>query len=300
MLQVVRNISELREQLPKAVHKCLSYFPKIDRTITGYEGLIAAQECLPNNDIRDLFASDYGVLCQIWEALSPDPSLTRFDDDYVWVTQVYQSVQPPSGNGKLLWHALGAKTIEIINEHIHVDAIRDDLDTIVLNEKTVKEIVESRSPKRAKVLEIKIRSRLQKHRDNPVFLKLGERLEQLRERYEQGVINSVEFLKQLLNLARDVVAAEKQVEPDEERKKAKAALTELFEEVRGRNMPIVVERVVNDIDAVVKIVRFEGWQRTHVGEREVQKALRMTLKKYQLHKDQDLFDKAYAYIKQYY
>ncbi len=33
---------------------------------------------------------------------------------------------------------------------------------------------------------------------------------------------------------------------------------------------------------------------------DVQKALRKTLLKYQLHKDQELFDKAYGYIKQYY
>ena len=35
-------------------------------------------------------------------------------------------------------------------------------------------------------------------------------------------------------------------------------------------------------------------------EREVQKALRKTLLKYHLHKDQDLFDRAYGYIRQYF
>ena len=35
-------------------------------------------------------------------------------------------------------------------------------------------------------------------------------------------------------------------------------------------------------------------------EREIQKTLRQTLKKYNLHTDQELFRKAYAYIKQYY
>lgn len=34
--------------------------------------------------------------------------------------------------------------------------------------------------------------------------------------------------------------------------------------------------------------------------REVQKSLRKALLKYQLHKDQALFDRAYAYIKEYY
>jgi hypothetical protein len=41
-------------------------------------------------------------------------------------------------------------------------------------------------------------------------------------------------------------------------------------------------------------------QSTSAGEREVKQALRRTLLKYQLHKDQELFDKAYGYIREYY
>ena len=41
-------------------------------------------------------------------------------------------------------------------------------------------------------------------------------------------------------------------------------------------------------------------QSTSQGERLVQKELRCTLLKYKLHTDQELFDKAYAYIRQYY
>ena len=53
--RVVSNISELKGKLPEAIQKCLEYFPGIDRSVTGYEGLMAAQECLPNNDVRDGF-----------------------------------------------------------------------------------------------------------------------------------------------------------------------------------------------------------------------------------------------------
>lgn len=61
-----------------------------------------------------------------------------------------------------------------------------------------------------------------------------------------------------------------------------------------------MERIVADIDAIVRVVSFQGWQNTVSGEREVQKALRQKLLKYQLHKDQVLFDRAYGYIKEYY
>ena len=107
-------------------------------------------------------------------------------------------------------------------------------------------------------------------------------------------------MKMLLEIAKEVVQAEKEVDPEEEQHSAIAALSELFHETRNDATPKIVEQVVNDIDAIVRIVRFPGWQQTHAGEREVKKALRSTLLKYQLHKDQELFDKAYGYIREYY
>ena len=108
------------------------------------------------------------------------------------------------------------------------------------------------------------------------------------------------ILKELLDLARDVVSTEQAAPPIEQEERGKAALTELFEEAKSDDTPIMVERVVNDIDAIVRHVRFDGWQDTHAGEREVKKALRKTLFKYQLHSDTDLFDRAYGYIREYY
>ena len=120
----------------------------------------------------------------------------------------------------------------------------------------------------------KILYRLRKHGNDPRFVALGERLEQLRDRHLQGQLTSIEFLKSLLELARDVVEAEREIVPAEEIDRGKAALTELFESVKNDETPIVVEQVVDDIDDIVRVVRFDGWQQTTAGEREVQRALR--------------------------
>ena len=61
-----------------------------------------------------------------------------------------------------------------------------------------------------------------------------------------------------------------------------------------------MERIVAEIDEIVKQVRFPDWQRTSEGERLVKRELRKALLKYQIHKDEDLFEKAYGYIRQYY
>lgn len=299
--KIITNLDELKEDLPVVMAKCLAFFPGVDRTIGGYEGLIAAQDCLPNNETRDSFAAEFSVLSRLWEALSPDPCLGTFETDYKWLTQVYESVKPPSGNGKLLWHALGAKTIELVHENVHLETIRDDLETLVMDAEVLENLLNSKDPEgTSKEIEIKLIARLRKHKGKANFVALGDRLEKLKERHEQGLLHSIDFLKELLTLARDVVQAEKQVNPVDEQALAKAALTELFAEVKDGKTPVMVERIVNDIDDIVRTVRFPGWQGTKAGEREVQKALRKIIYvKYQI-KDQDLFDRAFGYIRQYY
>ena len=94
--------------------------------------------------------------------------------------------------------------------------------------------------------------------------------------------------------------AEKEIEEMVQAKSPQAALTELFLELKTDRTPAVVERIVGDIDSIVRIVRFPGWQSTTAGEREVQQSLRKSLLKYKLHKDQVLFDRSYCYIKEYY
>jgi hypothetical protein len=130
--------------------------------------------------------------------------------------------------------------------------------------------------KRAREIEIKLIARLRKHLGNPKFTALGERLEKVKERHEQGFITSLEFLKAMLEIAKEVVEAEKAVDPVEERDRAKEALTELFKEAKGASTPVIVERIVTDIDDIVKKVRFPDWQHTSQGERLVQKELRRT------------------------
>ena len=255
--QVVSNIEELRKALPGQMQKCLAFFPNVDRTVGGYEGLLAAQQHLPNNAVRDKFAGEYTVLGTIWEALSPDPCLGAYAKDYKWLTQVYESVKPVSGNGRMLWHRLGAKTIELINENVHVEAVRDDVEALVLDADVLESILKDSNPaKKAKEVEIKLIARLRKHAGNPKFTELGERLEKIREKHEQGLLNSMEFLKAILEVAKDTVEAEKQVAPEGEKDKALSALTELFNEVKSKHTHVIVERIVADIDAIVKQVRF--------------------------------------------
>lgn len=69
---------------------------------------------------------------------------------------------------------------------------------------------------------------------------------------------SLDFLRGLFELARDTVAAEKAVAEVPREEEGKAALTELFESAKDEDTPVIVERIVNDIDDVVRAVPFDG------------------------------------------
>lgn len=299
--QVITNLQELKDSLPEWMQKCLFHFDGIDRTVTGFEGLTLAQDCIHSNEKRDAFAKDYSSLSKLWEALSPDSVLNSYQNDYKWLSQVYISVKPSSDdNGRLLWHAHGAQTTALIHEHIHVSGINHDMEEMILDAEVIDDLMNKKDPKQAqKVLKILV-SRLNKKGNQAIFKQLSERLEAIRDKAEKGLINSIEFIKELCKLAKETLQAEKGIEPEIEQKNAKAALSELFLELKTDTTPAIVERIVNDIDEIVRIVRFDGWQNSTVGEREVKRELRKVLwTKYQI-KDEDLFNRAYDYIKEYY
>ena len=302
--KIISNIEAVKKEIPRLIAKCLEYFPGVDRTVEGWEGLIAAQECLPTNKEKDKFGADYRVLNKAFNAVSPDPCLKDYLFDYKWLSKVYESVRPTDSTGALVWASLGAKTIDLVNQNVDVSNVKaaTDEDILELDSDLIEAFIQgdTGAKKKAKKIEIDLVAKINKYTDDPKFISIGEKLEKLREQQEQGLITSIEFLKRLLELAKEAAEAEKEVVPSEEIDKGKAALTELFTSLKSEKTPVIVERIVNDIDEIVKIVRFDGWQDTASGKREVKKALRSVIAiKYKI-KDTEVFDKAYSYIEMYY
>ena len=302
---VISNINEIIAKLPEYLEKCLAYFPGVDRTVGGFDGLLAAQEKLPTSEIQDRFAADFQVLSRAWDIVTPEPRLASFKNDYVWLCQVYNSIKPISPVGPLIWKILGAKTIELVHRHVTTIDIGcgEELPNLVIDPHVLDDVItEIDAKKKSKRIEVILVARLRKHAGNPKFKAFGEKLEDLKRKMEQELISSIDFLKNLLTIAKEVLEAEKEVEPEDNRAKARAALTELFESIKNPQTPIIVEKIVNDIDTqIVEIVRrFSDAFSTVSGRREIQQRLRSTLYiKYKI-KDKEVFEKAYRYIEQYY
>ena len=194
---------------------------------------------------------------------------------------------------------LGAQTTKLIHDNIHVGPVHD-LDEFIMDAEVIDDIFNNPNPIKVKKLKKALIKRFKERESFPIFKTLSERLDELRDKAEKGLIASIDFVKELCQIAKETIQAEKEIEREIVEQSPKAALTELFQELKNDKTPAVVERIVDDIDSIVRVVRFNGWQTTSAGEREVQRSLRRALLRYKLHTDQVLFDRAYTYIKEYY
>ena len=152
----------------------------------------------------------------------------------------------------------------------------------------------------------RLRRKLAGEKGHRVWVSLADRLEALRRSKLESAAASVEFLKRLLEIARDLVEAEKReaegtldlmsVLPDPR----KGALTQILQEYAPDQTPAIIENVVEQIDEIVRPVRGTGWQTSQPGDREVRRQLRLVLANNELPAVGELYDRAYAYIREHY
>ena len=207
--QVITNIEELKKQLEPAIAAALAFFPGVDRTVGGYEGLVQAQSAIADDATKDAFGLAYSVVSQLWEALSPDPMLAP-------VSRRLPLADRRLRVGPTLRHHRPARVARARRQdHRPHQRARPGRDPAERGDDRPRCPDHRGSDARqaqghpAKEIEKQITARIARHLNNPVFVELGKRLNALREKYADIQQSSLDFLRELLELARDTVAAEK-------------------------------------------------------------------------------------------
>jgi type I restriction enzyme, R subunit len=324
------DTATLVDELVTALDEVLKVFAGIDRSDAGFEALQAAQQRIPPGVAREDFARGFLRVHALWELLWPDDVLIERRNDYRWLAKVYASVQPSDAPDALLWFRLGAKTLNLIDEHVIVVEMRAGItDNVTIDEETLQALREMGfepepepggpapsppSPEEIiESIEQRIAMRLTADPNSLTYKSLAIRLDRLREMQLVEAADSVEFLKKLLEVAKEVVAADHELAdtvedtgyrqpvqtslPSEQRI---GALTQIFNEYKPDVTPDIVENVVHEIDAVVSAARFTNWQTSREGTRLVKTEIRRALKKFGLPAANGLFDRAYDYVAEHY
>jgi len=300
-------------------------FDGIDRADHSFAALQAAMERLPDIAARDAFARDFTAVQTLWEFLDPHEVLDAHAADYKWIAQVYEAIKPTKVSDALLWHRLGAKTLALVHGHIsNVEVTGTGLEEIVVDPEAIeamRALVEQgeldfdikrdlfAQPVTLDEVLDTIDARIQRRlmvNPHPVYQSLAEQIERLRRQVIRRAEDSIDFLKQALEVARIAVQAER-LEAEGRLDEAEplldphiGALTQIVNAYRPKGTPVIVDDVVRDIDSIVKQARYTGWNETQEGDRTVRRELRIVLKKYVLPLTGPLFDNAYAYIRENY
>jgi type I restriction enzyme R subunit len=242
------------------------------------------------------------------------------EESYRFLARIYASIAPNNAADLLLWQKLGAKTMEIVHAHltgVTIDA--DALENVAMDAEVLEALrdtglfpeppkIGQPAPTALEVLqrlEERIKARIAGTDGLKVWKSLAERLELLRLSRISTAAESVEFLRQLLELAKNLLEAERaddegridQVKVVDPRK---GALTQIFDEYKPEGVPLVIETVVEQVDSLVQPVRGTGWQTSHPGDRTVRQELRLVLRNSGLPPAGELFNRAYAYIRENY
>jgi len=314
------DVEVLLSELMAEVTNTVARFESVDRNALIFTQIHDAQQILDTLPKREEFAAQF-MRCQgLFEFLWPDMKLRPIEEDYRFLAKVYSSIAPNKAADLLLWQKLGAKTMEIVHEHLtgvtidgkQLEKVAMDVGVIEALKDLTLFPADTKEPKKPlNALEVlqKLEERIQKRfgdeMSEKVWRSLAERLEMLRLSRISSAEESVDFLKRLLELAKDLIEAEK---ADDEGRISeikvldprKGALTQIFEECRPDGTPVVIETVVEQVDSLVSPVRGTGWQSSHPGDRTVRQELRLILRNSGLPPAGELFDRAYAYIRENY
>lgn len=315
------DVDALATVLKERIATCMKRFEGVDRSAAGFEQLMAAQARAPDAESRAAFATEFVDCEALFEFLWPDTVLRPLQADYRWLAKVYKSVEPTDISDALIWKRLGAKTLELISQHVSITLDDAGAQSVVLDADAVELLrqlslvpdddrgTDTPAAVTISTVEIlntlaeRIRSRLERDPASGPWPDLAARLEALRNRQVATAAESVQLLKDVLKLAREVVEADRTAPGGEETSvidQDRGALTAILEEFAPPDTPVIVERVAEDIDAIVRPVRGTRWQASHPGDREVRVQIRKVLRNHGLPASGELFDRAYAYIAEHY
>lgn len=212
------------------------------------------------------------------------------------MAQIYTSISRSKGANVKIWKKLGPKTEKLIQDNIDV-TLRDNLEVLVMDENLIRKIKEGLKPYDPKTIEINITRRINRDPSNPKFVDISEKLQLLKEKYNEKLLTNNELMLELLELAREVVEIEQEIQQNTELNK-KNALTRIFEKSKIDSKEI--EKIVEEIDEIVTKERFDGWQNTIIGTKLIKQKLLQILYKHKLGNDEELLEKAFLYVKEYY
>ena len=206
--EVAFPFQDFRVMFRDNIEGLIALFEKIPRD-GSHQSAMQALTMLNNDDKRrEDFEKLFRNVRVLYETLQPDEYLRDYVGDYKWLCKLYMIYRKkfyPKEHFEIA-EADGAKTRQLIREHVDVKELEDEFPTYRLDENYLTKIKEMNPDAKAldieAMLDSEIRIRLDEDED---IQSLSERLRRIIDQKHAGALAGIALLRELEELAAQVV-----------------------------------------------------------------------------------------------
>jgi type I restriction enzyme R subunit len=206
--EVAFPFEKFREMFGHYMEQIIDLFTDIPRDGSHQSAMQALIMLNDDDEKREEFDRLFRNVRILYETLQPDEFLRPYIRDYAWLCKFYMLYRKkfyPKEHFEITDED-GAKTRELIREHVDVYEIEDEFPTYKLDENYLTKIKDMNPDARAldieAMLDAEIRIRLDEDED---IRPLSERLKRIIDQKRAGTLAGIALLKELEDLTKQVV-----------------------------------------------------------------------------------------------
>ncbi|MDO9465359.1 MAG: HsdR family type I site-specific deoxyribonuclease [bacterium] len=210
---VIRNIDILKstfENLMKG--KARPYLELIGRRFDD-KTVERAIEIFSDKDKREDFYKFFKQLEMLYEIISPDKFLRDYINDYWRISYLYSIIRNAFAKRILLDKELMRKTSDLVKKHVYTTDISSMLPIYEIKEDTLEVLKKSDKSNNVKIINLRksIIKFIDDNRDTqPYLISIGEKAQTVIELYDDRRIMTLEALKRLEEIIREINQAHKE------------------------------------------------------------------------------------------
>lgn len=210
---VIKNIDVLKSLFVKMMKEQSGEYLNLLKGRSGDKLVEHVIDYFDNKDVREVFYKFFKQLESLYEIISPDKFLRDYLDDYTRLSHLYQTVlsafQPRVHADKELMR----KTADLVKTHVKVGQIAEPLPIYEINEQTLEALKKDGKSDKTKV--INLRKSITVFIDDnagrmPYLIGIGERAEAINDLYDQRQIDTIDALREMEELIREINLAKKE------------------------------------------------------------------------------------------
>ncbi len=295
------SIEDIRNEFLTTLSNLLSIFKEIPKNQYDRDTLLKSINILTSNDEQSkTFIEGYKHLERMFELLGPDTVKAENFSDYQWLTAIYiyytrMVLREQQPKDKKFIERYFQKTIKFVHKTTKLEEIKQSLPIIEFDENyfsKLEKYLESKEEKAANMVFTLNRYMLVDRHRNPIVETLADKVQRLlltwKEKtkdYEKIYKQGIEIINEYMKLSK----RQKELNLDE----LEYSLLLVLEKKFGQDKNLIKD--IKELTSQLKELIFKGWASQPTAQKNVEKTLRLFVRKYIKEYDLDLenLDKLY-------